>query len=368
MIEQGRTRMAAGGSERADDLTRLGKYEIITLLATGGMASVYKARDTQRDQVVALKVLTADKGERRVPLERFRREFEALKRLRHDNVVAVYSYGKKHSHYYLVMEYVDGIDLHRYVYGKGKLDVDEALDVLIQAARALEHAHAQGIVHRDVKPSNFLITRKYANRVVKLTDFGLALSVGDEEESRLTKAGTTLGTVDYMSPEQTSGAKDLDIRSDIYSLGCTAYFVLTGQPPFPTGSTYEKLAKHATVDPPHPRDLNPKISDDVAGVLHKMLRKDRRQRHQTPTELLRELEAVQAARQQGGSPPTPADQTLVDGMALTTPVDLPSLAWNEETTFEEGAASQSLFWILVGVMLSVLAVAVGGGLWLFFGG
>jgi serine/threonine-protein kinase len=279
---------------------RLGKYKILDRVASGGMGTIYHGIDGESGREYALKVLTAELAENPTTLERFAREADAASRLRHPNIVSVYKRGKKDGTHYIVMEYVDGIDLHRFVNGAGPMQTDEVIDVLIQAARALAHAHANDIVHRDIKPSNFILTRNNGQRVVKLTDFGLAVDRSDPNESHLTKPGTTIGTVDYMAPEQAKGRNLTDSRSDIYALGCTAYFMLTGQAPFPEGSIPEKLYKHVHVQPVDPRELNPSIPDDMITVLGRMMEKLPENRYQSMEELLGDLEQMQKARQGQG--------------------------------------------------------------------
>src|SRR5690348_8485527 len=162
---------AARGPRRC---VRIGKYEVVAHVATGGMGAVYRARDTENDRDVALKVLTPEMAANPAMLERFRREARHAAKLRHDNVVTVYEFGEANHTYFLAMEFIDGIDLHEYIQRKGPLDPDEALDIIRQGCQALDHAYRQGIVHRDVKPSNFLVARQGDRLMVKMTDLGLA--------------------------------------------------------------------------------------------------------------------------------------------------------------------------------------------------
>ncbi len=273
---------------------RLGKYENLIRVASGGMGTIYRGTDSQTGREIALKVLSAELAENPTTLERFAREADAAARLRHPNIVSVFKRGKKDGMHYIVMEYVDGIDLHRYVTATGPMKPVEVVEILIQAARALAHAHARDIVHRDIKPSNFILTNHSGRRLVKLTDFGLAVDRSDPNESHLTKPGTTVGTVDFMAPEQARGRNLTDSRSDIYALGCTAYFMLTGQAPFPEGSIPEKLYKHVHEYPPDPRELNPNIPDDLITVLGRMMEKRPEDRYQSMEELLADLEELHA--------------------------------------------------------------------------
>jgi serine/threonine protein kinase len=280
---------ASKGSKRP---VRIGKYEVIAHIATGGMGAVYKALDTDLQRPVALKILSAEMAAKPNMVERFKREGISAAKLRHENIVAIHECGEWGGTLFLALEFVDGNDLHDYVARRGRLDVDEARQILVQAATALDHAHRNNIVHRDIKPSNFLITKYEDGRLlVKLTDLGLARQVNDDE-FRVTKADSTIGTVDYMAPEQAQDSGSADIRSDIYSLGCTYYHMLSGKCPFPTGSLVERVLKHREADPPDIRALNPAVPAPVVEVLRKMLAKKPEERFQTPLQLLQALEEL----------------------------------------------------------------------------
>src|SRR5262249_39548817 len=181
---------------------------------------------------VALKVLPPGLAAHPQVVERFRREARHAARLMHENIVTLYEFGQAGEQWFLAMEFVDGIDLDAYIARRGPLDPEEARRILKQAARALDHAYRMGITHRDIKPANFLLTREGGRAGVKLTDFGLAQAEG-EAHLRLTRDGSTVGTVDYLSPEQARDSSAADVRSDIYSLGCTCYHMLAGPAPPP---------------------------------------------------------------------------------------------------------------------------------------
>jgi serine/threonine protein kinase len=280
--------LPAKASRRA---VRIGKYEVLAHIATGGMGAVYRARDTDTGREVALKVLMPTAAAQPTLLERFRREARAAAKLSHPNIVTIYDFGEEHGTPYLILEFVDGIDLHEYVEQKGALKPSEALGFVMQACRALDHAHRNGIIHRDIKPSNFLVTVLEGKNVLKLTDLGLAREV-EGNECRVTREGTTVGTLDYMSPEQAQDSNDADIRSDLYSLGCTWFFLLTTRPPFPKGGLGERLLKILTEAPPDARSFNPEVCAGTAAVLGRLLAKDPADRYQTPAELLRDLDAL----------------------------------------------------------------------------
>src|SRR5438552_522826 len=280
--------MSAEQSGDGRRYSRLGKYEIVVHLASGGMGAVYKAVDVDLGREIALKILSPELVGKPGLVERFQREARHIAKLRHPNIVKIYEFGEVSGTYFLALEFVDGVDLYDYIARKGQLELEESLILLTQAARALDHLHQQNMVHRDVKPSNFLVARENGQLVVKLIDLGLARVV-DESAFRVTRDGSTVGTIDYMSPEQARDSGSADIRSDIYSLGCTAYHMLTGHPPFPDGGLTERLYKHLAVDPPDIRRLNSRVSAELARVLLRMLAKGPADRYQTPDELLRDL-------------------------------------------------------------------------------
>jgi serine/threonine-protein kinase len=269
-------------------VVQLGKYKVVAHIATGGMGTVYRALDTESGQEVALKVINARQAARSDALQRFHREAHNAAQLRHENIVTVYEVGEYKDIIYLAMEFIDGIDLHDHITRKGQLDVEEARLITFQAARALHHAHKRGVIHRDIKPSNFLLTRQNGRLIVKLTDLGLSRKTSDEE-FRVTREGFTVGTIDYISPEQARDSASADIRSDIYSLGCSLYHMLTGQPPFPEGGLAERIYKHMEVPPADVRDVRPDVPAGMWSVLKKMLAKKPEDRFQTPKELLSAL-------------------------------------------------------------------------------
>jgi serine/threonine protein kinase len=305
---------------------RIGKYTILAHVATGGMGSVYRARDEDLGRVVALKILTPELSGNPILVERFKREARAAARLHHKNIVTLYECGQTEGLYYLAMEFIRGIDLSEYIRRKGQLDPEEARRILIQACKALEHAAEHGITHRDVKPSNFLLANDEGRCRVKLTDLGLS-HIDSEEDFRVTRAGTTVGTVDYMAPEQARDSADADVRSDVYSLGCTFYHMLAGHPPFPDGGLGERIYKHQSVDPPDVRDFNEDVPAGLWTVLRRMLAKDPEDRFQTPGEIieaLRTLSDVPSLDQLETEAPQdePSDEPMVPEIPLS-PVSLP---------------------------------------------
>lgn len=275
------------GSPEQADIRTFGRYVIEKKLGEGGMGAVYRAVDSTLKRTVALKILPREKAKNDTLVKRFQAEAQAAARLRHENIVGVYDSGEVDGFLYIAMECIDGIDVQDLVLRKGVLSIKRSLDIVKQMARALEHAYQQTIVHRDIKPANLLIDR---DGNVKLADMGLARSIAETEEAGITRAGTTVGTVDYMSPEQARDSKSADCRSDMYSLGATWYYMLIGKPPFPDGDLLNKITAHATLTPPDPRDIRPNIPASVVQIIHRMLEKKPARRYQTPTELLHDLE------------------------------------------------------------------------------
>jgi WD40 repeat protein len=263
------------------------RYRILSLLGSGGMGTVYKAQHRLMDRPVALKVISRKLTSDADAVARFRREVMAAARLSHPNVVAAHDAERAGELHFLVMEYIEGQSLARLVAQKGPLGVAEACDYARQAALGLQHAHEHGMIHRDVKPQNLMRT---AGGVVKVLDFGLARLAGPAEAAPLTQAGVVLGTPDYMAPERAGSLPTADIRADIYSLGCTLYFLLAGHPPFPEGTFVQKLANHLERMPPPLTAVRPDVPAELSRVVQRMLAKDPARRFQTPAQVARALE------------------------------------------------------------------------------
>ena len=255
-------------------------------IGAGGMGAVFRARDARLDRQVALKLLPPDQADDPEVVARFYQEGRAAAQLDHENIARVYSLGQDGIYHYIVFEFIDGINLRRKVDEQGPSTVSEAVDVTLQIAQALVHAAERGVVHRDIKPSNIIITPQGR---AKLVDMGLARRFERRTDHGLTQTGMTLGTFDYISPEQARDPRDVDVRSDLYSLGCTLYHMLTGQPPFPGGTVLQKLIQHQEEAPPDVRLLSPSVPPEVARVLDKLMAKDRDRRHQSPEQLVRDL-------------------------------------------------------------------------------
>lgn len=265
---------------------KLGHFELLEYAGGGGMGAVFRARDTMLAREVALKVLSRDQAADEDARRRFQNEAQSAARLDHDNIARVYYVGEDRGLNYIVFEYIEGVNVRELVDRNGPLPVGEAVSYALQVAEALEHASSRNVVHRDIKPSNILIT---AQGRAKLVDMGLARLHQVRPTEDLTASGVTLGTFDYISPEQARDPRSADVRSDIYSLGCTLFFMLTGRPPFAEGTVLQKLLQHNSDEPPDPRDFVPDLPEPIVVILRRMLAKEPRRRYQTPTELIDDL-------------------------------------------------------------------------------
>jgi len=273
----------------------LGSYLLLDHIGQGGMGDVYKARNRNLGKVVALKVIRAERLQNGTALRRFQREVRAAARLSHPNVVLAYDADEVAGTQLLVMEYVEGKDLAKLIGEQQRpLPVEQACEIIRQAALGLQHAHEKGLVHRDIKPQNLLLTAD--GTTVKILDMGLARTVlatsNETMCATLTQDGAILGTVDYMAPEQSRQSHTVDIRADLYSLGCTFYFLLTGQPPFSGGTFTEKLFKHQLEEPRPVEQARPEVRPEVARIVRKLMAKKLEERYQTPGEAAAALGAL----------------------------------------------------------------------------
>jgi tRNA A-37 threonylcarbamoyl transferase component Bud32 len=274
----------------------LGEYVVLDKLGQGGMGMVLKARHRRMDRVVALKTLPPHAMREPEAVQRFFREVKAAARLVHPNIVTAYDAGEQEGIHYLVMEYVEGQDLATLVKQHGPLPVAQALDCLVQAARGLAYAHSQGVIHRDIKPGNLLVDR---HGVVKILDMGLARLVlaparDAQTEEQLTASGQVMGTCDYMAPEQAVSTHQADHRADIYSLGCTLYRLLTGEPPYTGRTLMEMLVAHREAPIPSLRAKRPDVSEELEGVFRRMVAKRPEERYGTMVEVVGALEGCLA--------------------------------------------------------------------------
>ena len=260
----------------------LGPYIIIDWLGQGGMGQVFKAVHRMLGRESAVKVLPQEKSNPE-SIESFRREIRAQAKLDHVNLVRAFDAGEDGKVHYLVVEYVPGTDLRRLVRTKGKLSLQQAANIIKQAAEGLAHAHERNLIHRDIKPGNILVTN---DGVAKLSDLGLAFHLNDPKDPR---AGKIVGTADYLSPEQIRTPLSITAVSDIYSLGCTLYYAVTGKVPFPGGTPKSKARRHLEETPWHPRRFNEEVSDDFVDLIGDMMEKDPRERIQSAQEVAERL-------------------------------------------------------------------------------
>jgi uncharacterized RDD family membrane protein YckC len=278
----------------ADSLegTRLKHFEVVRLLGRGGMGAVYYGSDTSLERPVAIKVLAPEIAHDPEVVARFEREARAQARLRHPNIAQIYFIGEDRGLHFFVMEYLEGPGLDALLARPQPLPWTEALEYTIAAARGLRAASAQGFVHRDVKPSNLMLDREAG---IKILDFGLVKSM--HGDSQLTRDGAIIGSPLYMSPEQGRGGT-VDLRSDIYSLGCALYHMLCGRPPFTGSSPVGVISMHVTDRPPPVRVLNPGVPEVLARIVERMMAKEPAARFANYDDLLAALEAARADRRE----------------------------------------------------------------------
>ncbi len=275
-------------SETGQGVT-LGHFTIELPIGSGSMGSVFLAYDERLHRQVALKVLAPSQAADGSTVQRFQNEAQAAARLDHEHVARVYYYGEEGGLHFIAYEFVAGINLRDLIRQRGRLSPAEAVNYAIQIATALRHTSRHGVVHRDIKPSNIIVT---PHGRAKLVDLGLAKRDGTELGGELTVAGTTLGTFDYISPEQARDPRTVDVRSDIYSLGCTLYHLLTGEPPYPEGTVLQKLLDHQAHETPDVGVKNRRVSPAFSAVIKKMMASDVKRRYSSPEELLRDLAVI----------------------------------------------------------------------------
>jgi WD40 repeat protein/tRNA A-37 threonylcarbamoyl transferase component Bud32 len=274
------------------ELAQHERYRVRRLLGTGGMGAVYEAEHRVMERTVALKVINRALTTNAAAVERFRREVRNAARLSHPNIVTTYDAEDAGDTLFLVMEHAAGVTLGRLVEQRGPLPVAEACTYVRQAALGLQHAHECGMVHRDVKPDNLILMKSVAASapdIVKVVDFGLA-ALTAERSHNLTGTNVVMGTPDFMAPEQAEDTRAADIRADIYSLGCTLYYLLTGQVPYPTTNWLHKILAHREQPVPNVRCVRPEVSRGVARVLERMIAKQPEDRYPTPADVAAALE------------------------------------------------------------------------------
>ncbi len=318
----------------------LGPYRILDSIGQGGMGHVFKCEHSMLGRIEAVKVLpksrTTDES-----IERFQREIRAQAQLDHPNLVRVSYAGYDGPTYFFVTEYVAGTDLRRLVRSRGRLSMEEAATIISQAARALQYAHELGLVHRDIKPGNLLVTPE---GYTKVTDLGLAWFLNTEKGDLDSRLGKIVGTADYLAPETIKSPTEVRPTSDIYSLGCTLYYAVTGKVPFPGGTMADKLRWHCNELPINPRRFNPILTDDFMDVLSDMMEKDPERRIASAEEVQHRLtpwtlDAV---------PEPPLGEEMLPNLTDWTPPSDPLSSWNPSDTdshfldeLEEGSDQDS---------------------------
>jgi serine/threonine-protein kinase len=263
-------------------------YHIIKRLGAGAMATVYLAKQLNLDRLVAIKILPPKATNNAEFVQRFYAEGRAAAKLNHPNIVGAIDVGKAGDFHYFVMEYVEGKTVYDDIASGKRYTESEALQIIMQVARALEHAHKAGFIHRDVKPKNIMLTK---DGVAKLADMGLARAVTDREAAEA-EQGKAYGTPYYISPEQVRGELDVDFRADIYSLGATFYHIVTGQVPFDGPNPSAVMHKHLKAELVPPDHINPNLTAGIGEIIEVCMAKDRNRRYQSTSDLLQDLEAV----------------------------------------------------------------------------
>jgi serine/threonine protein kinase len=286
---------AEAACQRRHAELRIGNYDVLDRLGAGGMGTVFKARHRRMKRIVALKVLSRVLAADKSFVQRFQREVETIACFTHPNIVMAYDADEAEVGHFLAMEYVEGEDLASLVAKRGPLSVAVAVDCVLQAARGLEYAHSQGIIHRDIKPANLL---RDSGGTVKVTDLGLARLAnpgGSVGAGSITQAGSILGTVDYMPPEQAIDSTEIDHRSDIYSLGATLHFLLLGRPPYQGESLMAIMFKHKLDAIPSLSKSRPDVPEELEATFQRMMAKEPADRFQTMTEIVKALEGIAAS-------------------------------------------------------------------------
>ena len=325
------------------------RYELHRQIARGGMADVYLARDLLLDRPVAVKVLFDQFSKDQQFVERFRREAQRAANLNHPNIVSVFDWGEERGTYFIVMEYVEGRSLAEMIRTEGSIHPDKVAEISSEVAAALSFAHRNGIVHRDVKPGNVLVS---PNGHVKVADFGIARALANVQ-SELTQAGTVMGTATYISPEQAQGM-EIDPRSDLYSLGVMIYEMLSGRPPF-TGETPVAVAyQHVQDSPVSPRAMGVSVAESLEAVTMKLLAKNPVNRYPTAEDLRNDLRRYQ----QGAHDLKPSSPVGATGRKLQHPVSVSKSPKQERVRRDDGFRRTALFTVFMGILLVVFGYLV----------
>ncbi|MDB4466746.1 serine/threonine protein kinase [bacterium] len=321
----------------------LGKYKLLGHLGSGGMSSVYLAQHKISEQFRAIKVLPRKKVADKSYLDRFYLEARVAASLNHPNVIRIYDICNEGDTHYMVMEYVDGTDLYELGKKNGPFDFNSAAKFTAQAAEGLIHAHQQDLVHRDIKPANLFKTDQ---GLIKILDLGLALvNQNDSQSLTVLHNEKVMGTADYLSPEQAVNSHDVDSRADIYSLGCTLYYFLTGHPPFPKGSLAQRIAMHQSLAPKSIYESRPECPESLVKICEKMMAKDPDDRYQTCDEVKSELMALVESGELENIATFAPEDSLIEKTSSTTLAAIKSVEPVDESNIghaiEESANASS---------------------------
>jgi len=341
VISQGKTEHARPKKQTSADVGRdlqgaqLEHFHLEEFVGGGGMGAVFRATDEKLGRTVAVKVLSRNRKDVD-SLRRFKNEAQSAARLDHPNIARVFYVGEDAGWNFIVFEYISGINIRDLVSQRGPLSLQDCWSYVLQVADALTHAAERDIVHRDIKPSNILVT---SDGTAKLVDMGLArFHQLDSDNSDATASGVTLGTFDYISPEQARDPRNTDVRGDIYSLGCTLYYMLTGLAPYPAGTVLQKLLSHSGDPVPDPRVYREELDDGTVQILHKMLAKQPSNRYQTPNDLIDDVVSV--------------------GEHLGLPLSHAGRVWVSRRSRPEFSVSKHVPWIAPVVLLLVTALGL----------
>jgi len=335
----------------------LGGYEIISKLGQGGAGTVFKARQISVDRIVALKILPPRLAKSKTFVDRFLREARSAARLDHPNIVRAIDAGEAGGYYFFVMEFVDGPTVAELLEQPEDLPPRRTLEIIRDVSRGLIYAHSAGIIHRDVKPGNILI---HSDGTAKLVDLGLAREIAKTDGS-LTQTGATLGTPNYISPEQVRGEADLDVRTDVYSLGATLYHMLVGSPPYTGGTSTEIMAKHLSEPVPDARAANRLLPAEAARIIRKAMQKNRDQRYPDVNAFLNDVEELLSGEGAWQAAPAPRQRARLDAEAGRVPITSRSgmAARTLGRKPAPSAGKKHLPWILAGAGVAVAALVAG---------
>ncbi len=327
-------------------------FKILGKLGSGAMATVYKGRQLSLNRTVAVKILPRKFSSNPQFIERFYAEGRAAAQLNHPNIVQAFDVGRAGEFHYFVMEYVEGRTVYDDIVKHKRFDEAEAIEIIVQMAKALEHAHAKGLIHRDVKPKNIMLNKE---GVSKLADMGLARAVTDVEAAEA-EAGKAFGTPYYISPEQIRGEKDIGPPADIYSLGATLYHMVTGNVPFEGKNPSAVMHKHLKADLVPPDHVNPKLSAGISEVIEMMMAKDPARRYKNCSDLLIDLRAVR-----GGDQPVLAHKDVLPTAALSDLAQAEAASTHDEIPVDSTIRAASPFASPVVIVLAVLLAASAVG-------